>query len=238
MAEIDPLTPLWGNCKGKSRTLWSAKLRTSNPDIIHSLEPSGAQNEGALLKRCGVLLSLISVPFCCSVLFCRNVKGDTAASFFGEWQQSYRYKFLALFLWIGSENVRPSAVQWHILHVEKDDQVIRHNNNNTWELGDKREKQMESILVQNISKKLFRGKIFVLFCWLCLVFITLCLLFLYNFVIHQKNWLRYHPLAPCYKRGSIEFFAVFEFPKHHRNCVAYFCRYLAYLDIFSLLICS
>jgi hypothetical protein len=84
-------------------------------------------------------------------------------------------------------------VQWQLLHVEKDDQVIRHNNNKTWET---REKHPESILVQNISEKLFRGKIFVLFCWLGLVFITLqCVYYFCTiFVIHQKNWLRYHPL--------------------------------------------
>jgi hypothetical protein len=38
------------------------------------------------------------------------------------------------------------------VHVEKDDQVIRHNNNKTW--GDQREKHPESIFVQNISEKL------------------------------------------------------------------------------------
>jgi hypothetical protein len=61
-------------------------------------------------------------------------------------------------------------------------------------LGDKREKHPESILVQNISEKSFCGKIFVLFCWLGLVFITLCLLFLYDFCHSPKNWLWYHPL--------------------------------------------
>jgi hypothetical protein len=38
------------------------------------------------------------------------------------------------------------------VHVEKDDQVIRHNNNKTW--GDQREKHPESIFVQNIGEKL------------------------------------------------------------------------------------
>jgi hypothetical protein len=55
-------------------------------------------------------------------------------------------------------------------------------------LGDKREKHLESILVQNISEKLFLGKkIFVLFCWLGLVFITLCLLFFYYFCHSPKK---------------------------------------------------
>jgi hypothetical protein len=27
--------------------------------------------------------------------------------------------------------------QWQLLHVEKDDQVIRHNNNKTWETKEK-----------------------------------------------------------------------------------------------------
>jgi hypothetical protein len=42
--------------------------------------------------------------------------------------------------------------QLQLLHIEKDDQVIRHNKNKTW--GDQREKHLESIFVQNISKKL------------------------------------------------------------------------------------
>jgi hypothetical protein len=42
--------------------------------------------------------------------------------------------------------------QWQLLHVEKDDQVIQHNNNKTW--GDQKEKHPESIFVQNISEKL------------------------------------------------------------------------------------
>jgi hypothetical protein len=44
--------------------------------------------------------------------------------------------------------------QWQLLHVEKDDQLIRHNNNKTWESGDQREKHPESIFVQNICEKL------------------------------------------------------------------------------------
>jgi hypothetical protein len=72
---------------------------------------------------------------------------------------------------------------WLILHVEKDQQVLR--------LG-----KTITITKRNICiywevaldlSELFRGKIFVLFSWLGLVFITLCLLFLYNFWRHLKN---------------------------------------------------
>jgi hypothetical protein len=58
-------------------------------------------------------------------------------------------------------------------------------------LGDKREKHPESIL----SEKLFRGKIFVLFYWLGLVFITLCLLFLYNFCHSPKKLASVSPFS-------------------------------------------
>jgi hypothetical protein len=120
-----------------------------------------------------------------------ELKGDTAASFFGEWQKSYRFK-LALFLWIGSENVGPSAVQWQLLHVEKDDQVIRHNNNKTWETKEKsiRKAFLFKTLVKNRSaeKYLFCFAGSVLFSLLCVYY------FCTIFVIYQKNWLRYHPL--------------------------------------------
>jgi hypothetical protein len=56
----------------------------------------------------------------------------------------YRFKFLALFCELGLKMLGPQ--QWHLLHVEKDDQVIRH-------LGDERENHLESIFVQKISQK-------------------------------------------------------------------------------------
>jgi hypothetical protein len=43
----------------------------------------------------------------------------------------YRFKFLALFCELGLKMLGPQ--QWQLLHVEKDDQVIRHNNNKTKE---------------------------------------------------------------------------------------------------------
>jgi hypothetical protein len=42
---------------------------------------------------------------------------------------------------------------------------------------------------------LFRGKIFVLFCWLGLVFITLCLLFLYDFCHSPKKLAAVSPFS-------------------------------------------
>jgi hypothetical protein len=41
--------------------------------------------------------------------------------------------------------------QWQLLHVEKDDQVIRHNNNKTWETKEKiiRKAFLFKTLVQN-----------------------------------------------------------------------------------------
>jgi hypothetical protein len=104
--------------------------------------------------------------------------GDTAASFFGEWQKSYRFKFLALFLWIGSESVRPSAVQWQLLHVEKDDQVI------FWR--QKRKASGKHSCSKHYWNIVLRKNI-CLFCWLGLVFITLCLLFLYYFCHSPKK---------------------------------------------------
>jgi hypothetical protein len=53
------------------------------------------------------------------------LKGDTAD------KKLYRFKFLALFCQLGLKMLGPQ--QWQLLHVEKDDQVIRHNNNKTWE---------------------------------------------------------------------------------------------------------
>jgi hypothetical protein len=44
----------------------------------------------------------------------------------------YRFKFLALFCELGLKML--GTQQWQLLHVEKDDQVIRHNNNKTWEI--------------------------------------------------------------------------------------------------------
>jgi hypothetical protein len=63
---------------------------------------------------------------------------------------------LPLFCELGLKLLGPLAVQWQLLHVEKDDQVIRHNNNKTWKVGRQKRKNPESILVQNISEKLFR----------------------------------------------------------------------------------
>jgi hypothetical protein len=48
---------------------------------------------------------------------------------------------------------------------------------------------------QQCSEKLFRRKIFVCFCWLGLVFITLCLLFLYDFCHLPKKRASVSPLA-------------------------------------------
>jgi hypothetical protein len=46
---------------------------------------------------------------------------------------------------------------------------------------------------------LFRGKIFVFFCWLGLEFITICLLFLYNFCHSAKKLTAVSP----FRSGSI-----------------------------------
>jgi hypothetical protein len=83
-------------------------------------------------------------------------------------------------------------VQWQLLHVDKDDQVIRHNNNKTWETKKKsiRKAFLFKTFVKNCSAEKY------LFCFAGSVLFSL--LFVYYFctifVIHQKNWLRYHPL--------------------------------------------
>jgi hypothetical protein len=91
-----------------------------------------------------------------------------------------------------SENVRPSAVQWQLLHSEKDDQVIRHNNNKTLETKEKsiRKAFLFKTLVNNCSAEIF------LFCFAGSVLFSLLCVYYFGtiFVIHQKNWLRYHPL--------------------------------------------
>jgi hypothetical protein len=83
-------------------------------------------------------------------------------------------------------------VQWQLLLVEKDDQVIRYNNNKN--LGFQREKHPGRIFVQNISKYCslkilisFRGKIVVLFCWLGLVFSTPVFTILVQFLSFTKK---------------------------------------------------
>jgi hypothetical protein len=84
-------------------------------------------------------------------------------------------------------------VQWQLLHVEKGDQVIRHNNNKTWETKEKsiRKAFLFKTLLKNCSAEkyffCFAGS--VLFSLLCVYYF--CMIF----VIHQKNWLRYHPLV-------------------------------------------
>jgi hypothetical protein len=45
--------------------------------------------------------------------------------------------FLHFFCELGLKMLGPLAVQWQLLHVEKDEQVIRHNNNKTWETKEK-----------------------------------------------------------------------------------------------------
>jgi hypothetical protein len=103
--------------------------------------------------------------------------------------ETYRFKIIDL----RSENVRPSAVQWQLLHVERDDQVIRHNNNKTSETKEKsiRKAFLFKTLVKNCSveKYLFCFAGSVLFSLLCVYY------FCTIFVIHQKNWLQYHPLG-------------------------------------------
>jgi hypothetical protein len=84
-------------------------------------------------------------------------------------------------------------VQWQLLHVEKDDQVIRHNNNKTWETKEKSIRK--AFLFKTLVKNCFAEK--YLFCFAGSVLFSL--LFVYYFctifVIYQKNWLRYHPLG-------------------------------------------
>jgi hypothetical protein len=78
------------------------------------------------------------------------LKGDTAASFLVNDKNCTDLNFSYFFCEMGLKMLGPQ--QWQLLHVEKDDQVIRHNNNKTW--GDQKVKHPESIFVQNISEKL------------------------------------------------------------------------------------
>jgi hypothetical protein len=48
---------------------------------------------------------------------------------------------------------------------------------------------------------LFRGKIFVFFCWLGLEFITICLLFLYNFCHSAKKLTAVSPFSDLQRRS-------------------------------------
>jgi hypothetical protein len=43
-------------------------------------------------------------------------KGDTAASFIGEWQKLYRFNFLTLFLWIGSLGPQQCTTMYFLAH--------------------------------------------------------------------------------------------------------------------------
>jgi hypothetical protein len=49
----------------------------------------------------------------------------------------------------------PHCVQWQLLHVEKDDQVIRHNNNKTWETKEKSIRK--AFLFKTLVKNWLRG---------------------------------------------------------------------------------
>jgi hypothetical protein len=69
-----------------------------------------------------------------------------------------------------------SAVQWQLLHVEKDDQVIRHNNNKTWETKEKRIRKASlfKTLVKNCSAEkylfCFAGSLLCVY-YFCTIFV-------------------------------------------------------------------
>jgi hypothetical protein len=102
-------------------------------------------------------------------------------------------RFLGPFHW--THIVSQAAVQWQLLHVEKDDQVIRHNNNKTWETKEKKASGKHFCSKHKVNivpkKYLYRSAEKYLFGFAGLV---LYLLFLYNFCHSPKKWQRYHPL--------------------------------------------
>jgi hypothetical protein len=83
-------------------------------------------------------------------------------------------------------------VQWQLLHVEKDDQVIRPNNNKTWETKEKSIRK--AFLFKTLVKNCYAEKYLFCFAGSVLFLLLFVYYFCTIFVIHQKNWLRYHPL--------------------------------------------
>jgi hypothetical protein len=112
------------------------------------------------------------------------IKGDTAPLpvFLVNDKNHTDLNFSHFFCELGLKMLGPQ--QWQLLHVEKDDQVIRHNNNKTWEAEEKsiRKAFLFKTLVKNCSteKYLFSFAGSVLFSLLCVYY------FCTIFVIHQN----------------------------------------------------
>jgi hypothetical protein len=113
--------------------------------------------------------------------------------------------FSHFFCQLGLKMLGPSAVA--AFHVEKDDQVIRHNNNKTWKSKEKSiweaagKHFCSKHKVNIVSKKyLYRTAEKYLFCFAGsnLFSLLLCLLFVYNFCHSPKKLATVSPFRRTY----------------------------------------